>query len=247
MIGSLLATMATILGQAPPPDRTGESTLRTMLQEISERDRYHALIFKSHREGGRQDFYPEGIVEIWRDRAKYRIEFADMWGAASTIVYDGKQVLDDSGSDPVVLRKPAKTWHESSPQLDAQGSVSSPWFYLSEGPSILDRLDKNQSITPGPNADSVTWNSSLFGSLTVTRIEAQDDFAVWQIEFDNFSWQKKMYDQFPEWFDAPNTDSRWRHKVVISRVNLSRGTFSTKPGRGRQVSDQTKVAKVPPV
>lgn len=246
MIGSILATIAALSGQNaetanPKVDRSGEAAFRALLAEISEKPKYHGLILRSVRESGKQDFYPDGSMEVWREGDKLRVEFGDMWGTSITLVSDGKQVLEDSGADPVVLRKPAKTPTETSPSLTSQGGASSPWFYLMEGPGLLDRLDKDKEIVPGSNPNSVVWDSTLFGKLTLTKVRDDKDLAVWEIEFDNMAFQKQMYSLYPEWFEAPDPSSRWRQKIVLSpNGRYPRGTFETKPAKGRPVQDFRK-------
>lgn len=248
MIGSIFAIVTAVLGQnaesaKPKVNRSGEAALRTMLAEIGGKRKYHGMILKAFREGGRQDFYPEGVVEIWRDGDKFRVDFGDMWGTNSRVVSDGKRVLEDNGSDPLILRDPSKTWVEASVSMSSQGQASSPWFYLVEGPALLDRLDKDREIVPGAAANSIIWDSSLFGKLTITKTRSDKEMEIWEVEFDNMAWQSEMYKQYPEWFDEPNATSRWRQKIILTSGGPPRGTFDTKPGKNREVSDYTKSKK----
>lgn len=245
MIGSVLATIAALTGQnvdssKPKVDRSGEAAFRAILEQIKAKSKYHGVILKSVREPQRSDFYPEGIIEIWRDAEKFRVDFGDMWGTSAIVISDGKQILEDSGSDPLTLKKPSATWTDSSPSLSAGGSASSPWHYLMEGPSLLARLDKDRSITLGPKPNSIVWDSTLFGKLTVSKEPSEEDVEVWEIEFDNMSQQEQNFKLFPEWYDAPDPSARWRQKVVLTKGSFPKGVFSTKPGRGRQVQDLRK-------
>ncbi|MBC8063695.1 MAG: hypothetical protein H7Y17_02610 [Chlorobia bacterium] len=245
MIGSVLATIAALAGQTaesskPKVDRSGEAAFRAMLEQIKAKSKYHGMILKSVREPQRSDFYPEGIIEIWKDAEKFRVDFGDMWGSSSIVVSDGKQVLEDSGSDPLTLKKSAASWTDSSPSLTANGSASSPWHYLMDGPGLLARLDKDRAITLGVKPNSIVWDSTLFGTLTLTKDRSERDLEVWEIEFDNIPQQEQNFKLFPEWYDAPDPSARWRQKVVLTKGSFPRGVFSTKPGRGRQVQDLRK-------
>jgi hypothetical protein len=251
MIGSVFAVVSAILGQnaesaKPKVNRTGEAAFRTMLAEISGKRKFHGMILKSVREGGRQDFYPEGVVEVWRDGDKFRVDFGDMWGSSNVIVSDGKRIMEDTGMDPVIYRDSVKSWVDSSGSMGAQGQASSPWFYLIEGPALLDRLDKDKEIVPGPTPNSIVWDSSLFGKITITKSRSEKELEVWEFEFDNMAWQSEMFKAYPEWFDQPNASSRWRQKVVLTPGGFPRGVFNTTAGKGREISDLTKRAKKPP-
>jgi len=251
MIATLIAAVAALASQVQEPgkpkvDRTGESAFREMLAKIAGRTSFHGFILKSYREGGREDFYPEGLIEIWRDREKFRIEFGDMWGSSNIVVCDGTRVLDDHGSDPVVIKNRAKNWVESSTALSEHGPASSPWFFLMEGPAVLERLDKDRSLTQDQTTKSILWDSSKFGKLTIRHVSESKALDIWELEYDNMPWQRDMFKLAPEWFDAPNPTALWRQKVVVMSAKFPRGIFDTKVAKGRTVDDQTKSAKKPP-
>ena len=251
MVGSVLATLAALAAQAPQgakakADRSGEPALREMLAHIAAKRQFHGMVLKSHRDAGREDFYPEGVVEMWRDGEKFRVEFGDMWGTSKIVVFDGKRVLDDGGYDPVVLRKPGKIWTEASPVLDARGAASTPWFFLLEGPALLDRVDKDKSITLAPDSKSIVWDTTAFGRLIVRHLSEAKGLDVWELEFDNMPYQQEMNKLAPEWFDFPDPNAVSRHKIIIGSSRFRRGTFSTVVGKERQVSDQTQTPKKPP-
>jgi hypothetical protein len=159
------------------------------------------------------------------------------------IVFDGKRILEDTGYDPVILKDPGKTWVEASASMSSQGQASSPWFYLLEGPALLDRIDKDRAIMPGAAANSIVWDSSLFGKTTITKTRSDKELEVWEVEFDNMAWQSDMHKRYPEWFEEPNPSARWRQKIVLTQGSIPRGTFDTKPGKNREVSDLTKRKK----
>ena len=210
MLYTLVVALAATCAQSeakPIADRTGEALLRSMLDEIRSLRSYHAIINKSAREARRQDFYPEGTIEVFRDGEKLRVEFNDMWGTSVTLVSDGKKVMDDPGSDPIAIRPVGKTIVDSSPALASQGASSSPWFYFMEGGALLDRLDKDRAITLGPGQSAI-WDSSLFGKLTLAKKTGPDDSKIWEIEFDNMAWQSQMHKSYPEWFDVPDADAK---------------------------------------
>lgn len=251
MIGSFLIPIALLATQLPETskskvDRSGEAALREMLASIAAKTAYHGMIWKSHRESGAVDFYPDGIVEIWREDGKFRVQFDDMWGTSNLVVCDGKRVLDDGGADPVVLRNPGKTWIECSSSLDAKGPVSSPWFFLIEGPRLLERMGKGESITQNPTTKAVVWNTKEFGSLSISHVFSGRDRDVWELEFDNMPWQQEMFRLAPEWFDSPDPTAVTRHRIVLARTQPPKGAFDTKIGKGRQIDDQTQMAKKPP-
>jgi len=249
MLHTLVVALAATCAQSdtkPVVDRTGEVLLRSMLEEIRALKSYHAIINKSAREARRQDFYPEGTIEVFRDGEKLRVEFNDMWGTSVTLVSDGKKVMDDPGSDPIAIRPVGKTLVDSSPALASQGASSSPWFYLMEGAALLDRLDKGRAITLGPGQSAI-WDSSLFGKLTLAKRSGRDDSQIWEIEFDNMAWQSDMQKSYPEWFDVPDADAKWRQTVVVQkRTSFPKRTFDTRPPKGRAVNDLTAPKKAPP-
>jgi hypothetical protein len=245
LVLALTATLAQAGGK-PAVDRSGEALFRSMLQEIQEIKTYHATIIKSAREARRQDFYPDGTIELFRDGNKLRVEFNDMWGTSVTLVSDGKKIMDDPGSDPIAIRPIGKTLVDSSPALASQGASSSPWFYFMEGPALLDRIDKDRAIAVGA-ANSVVWDSSLFGKLTLAKISSSGNTHIWEIEFDNMAWQSQMHKSFPEWFDVPDADAKWRQTVVVTkRGGFSKQTFDARPPKGRAINDLTAPKKGPP-
>lgn len=251
MINSLISIFAAMSGQgpvAPKPtvDRSGEPALRGMLSAISELRRYHGIILKSNREAGSTAYYPEGIIEIWRDGDKFRIEFNDMWGSSNLVVSDGKRILDDPGTDPIVVRKPGKYLVEASPALANRGQSASPWFYFIQGPTLLDRIDKDREISQDPKSGAIVWNSSLFGKLTVKRSKSDSGVVSYEIVFNNMAWQEEMFKLNPDWFDAPDGSASWRQVVVLTLARFPRGVFDTRVSKGRDSQDLTIKLKKPP-
>ncbi len=250
MLGWIIAGSAIGGVQAANPaasvDRSGEARLRSMLQQIVDRKKYACYISKSTREAGRLDFYPDGEVEVWRDGYKYRIEFNDMWGSFCSIVTDGSKTLEDPGFDAVVVRKTPARLSQLSSALEPNGMIGSPWFYLAEGPTLLDKIDKDKSIAMGKTDNSVVWNTTLFGDLTLTLEHSDKDLQIWVIDFNRLAWQKEMFEAFPDWYNPPDAAACWRHRVIVRSGPFPSRAFDLKPPKGRQVRDETKVAKKPP-
>lgn len=245
MISSFLSVLAVLTGHSaetvkPNVDRSGEEAFRAMLTEIAGKKNYHGMILRSVRDSGKQDFYPDGLVEVWRDGDKFRVDFGDMWGTSIVVISDGKKVLEDVGADPVVLKKPGKNWTETSETLKSEGSASSPWHYLVEGEDLLKRLDKDRSITPGSKPNSIVWDSTLFGKVTITKERSGKEMEVWEIEFDNMPRQEEEYKESPEWFNPPDPAARWRQRIVlVPNTTFPKQLFETKPGRGKLLVDLT--------
>jgi len=245
MIGHILAAVAALVGQnaentKPKVDRSGEAAFRAMLEEIKAKKKYHGMILRSSREAGNTEFYPDGIIELWRDGEKFRVDFGDMWGTNVILVSDGKQLLEDVGADPVVLKKTASNWPDSSEVLRSEGTASSPWHYLMEGEGLLQRLDKDRSITLGTKPNSIVWDSTLFGKLTITKERANKEMEVWDIEFDNMPRQEEEFKEDPEWFSAPDPSARWRQRIVlVPDTKFPKDLFAMKPGRGKLLVDLT--------
>jgi hypothetical protein len=232
-------------GAVPPKlDRSGEPALRRVLEWVAGQKRMSGLIVRSFRDAAGQDAYPDGLIEFWFEGPKFRIEFGDMWGGSSRLISDGEKLLDDSGSDPVIIRKAGKTLVESSSQLEYKGTLASPLFYFREGPALLDRMDKDRTIKLVDD-HQIEWDSSLFGALKVQFIEDNKNLIPKVFTYNNMGYQKAMYAQFPEWFDAPEPRSEWKQTLVLRPFKGSRNLLKPTAGKGREVVDQTAKPKPP--
>jgi len=252
MVGSLFAVMAFLVGQSSPPskpvvDRSAESVLRQMLVELEARRQFHALILRSTRGSTDQIYYPDGTIEVWRNGDQLRMDFEEMWGGSLRITRDSKKVMEDTGYDPVVLRQSGKSLTQDCPVLEEIGNALSPWLILLEGPKLLDRMDKDRAIVKGKGDHSVIWSTKIFGNLTISKERSKDGLETWDLEYDNVDYQADMFKQFPDWYDAPDNNARWRQKVILVPTSrFARGLFEFNAGRGREVSDLTKIVTKPP-
>jgi|GEM_PF-5723872 len=253
MVGAFLAVVGAIVAQqpkAPPVDRSGEATFKKILEWAGSLKKTHGVVLRSFKESGKEIFYPDGLMEFWIDNDRFRVTYGDMWGGAATVISDGKKVLDDSASDPIVIRNALKCVPDCSPNLESTGSASSPFLYMLSGPSMLDRFAKDQPIYEGPAKDGdhvLIWESKLFGKTWIYYKQVKTTLEVTAIEYDNVAWQEQMHTTDPEDFDVPDHDNIWRQRLVISDLRRpKKDLFSVKPGRGREVDDTTEKPKKPP-
>ncbi len=245
MIGSILATIAALAGQNADSvkakvDRSGEAMLRSFLAEISEEKAYHGLILRSHRETSESGFTPNASMEIWRDAKKLRVEFGDLEGASILVVSDGNKVLEDVGDESLTLRNASDLPAEQSDSIGPDGTAASPWFFLMEGPSLLDRLSGSCAISLGASPNSIIWDSNEFGSVTVTKNESVEELSVWELEFDHLPYQTRLSSLDSVWVKPIDPTSRWRQKVILTSTNhFPKKVFSTKGVKGRPLHDLT--------
>lgn len=252
MVGSLFTVIAFLVGQTSPAskpvvDRSGEAVLRQMLVELEARKQFHALILRSTRGATDQIYYQDGTIEVWRNGDQLRMDFEEMWGGSLRITRNSKKVMEDTGYDPVILRQSGKSLTQDCPVLEESGNALSPWLILLEGPKLLDRMDKDRSIVKGKGDNSVIWSTKIFGNLTISKEQSKGELETWELQYDNVDYQADMFKQFPDWYDAPSNNARWRQKVILVPTSrFPRGLFVFNPGRGREVTDLTKNVKKPP-
>ncbi|HJP83257.1 MAG TPA: hypothetical protein VJ835_07100 [Fimbriimonadaceae bacterium] len=235
--------MAAIQTPAAKVDRSGEPALKSLLEWSSKQKRLAGTILRTYREGGRAVAYPDGIIQFWMDGDNTRVEFSDMWGTSCRVVVTKDKTLEDPGSDPVMIRKSGATIVESSSLLESKGTAASPWYYLRQGPQLLDKMDKDNSIKLIDD-HTILWDSSLFGDLTIEFESTPQGNRPKSFAFNNIHWQTDMYKQFPEWFDEPNPTAQWK-QVIIFGPFQGRNLFSLEAGRGRTSIDSTKPTPPP--
>jgi hypothetical protein len=240
----LLPALAILGAQAkaavPPVDRSGEPAMRELFAKLATFKKFHAIVRRTTR--NRSDEYPEGDIEIWRDGEKFRVEYFDMWGDSLLLISDGKVLLEDSGYDPVLIRKSPKTWIAAYSGFEPRGGVSSPLHGWLDGPAVLEKTDKDKPMKLDAATGEIKWATSSFGDLSVSKPLESGTSYRFTIGFNNLPYQTEMHLLAPEWYDSPSSDVWWIHRVEFDlKPSFRKDFFSPKPSPGRAVNDMTKV------
>ena len=242
-LACLLLPIALLAPQGPTaaPDRSAEPKLRQIFEKYGKLRNAHIEIFKSARETETGPFFGDKQIVIWYDGpTKFRVTTAGYWGDAGLYVSDGKDMYIDNLDDnrPATLREmKAKAMVESSSDLSS-GDPKSLMYMLLQGPAAMSKIVSLSGEIKELSNGAIRFQSREIGLVTLYR---DKDDMVSRIEYDNLPIRLAQYRLVPFFFDKP---SQPLEREEVSYISLGRrlpnNLFSTKPPKGRRVTDERK-------
>lgn len=246
-----LAAFAAILsiglqGQAPAPDRSGETAFRQILKWAKGLDNVHIVIAKSYRESAKMPFYPDSRVDLWLSGSRFRYETSGYWGDGQVVVSDGTSVLNDSMSEyePAVMADAKGSALSTLKELKIEVDDVSPLFTLMAGPEQIDKIvEKTAFIRQEPDhgdEKAVAFAHKKLGTVRLNYHLVRGMPLLDRIDFDNMPVLKEQAKANPEWADEPDPGTLNRHDILLDSSRPSGDLFQVKPAKGREVVDKRK-------
>jgi hypothetical protein len=234
---------------APPPhERSGEPSLRKLLEHCGAIRDLHVEIIVSSRETKGRPFYPSRQLElIYASPTNFRVTLSTMWGDAAEYRCSGTALLRDPMDDSAAatLTDAENAIHQCHADLGANGQAGAAFYYFLAGAKSFEQLVALESgirqLPKQGGLEGLEFGSKLFGKMRVFYSSTRGRLTVRRIEYDNMEHRREEAKKNPEWVEPPQDPLDVEDIVYVSMGKQAPSSnFDTAPRPGLKVEDKRK-------